>query len=326
MPAAPYPRTNVRYAFADQGEDLWVLGGVSNGAIHNDVNRYNATTNTWTPRAPIPGVPNAGEGPCGALWNGKIYVAQGTTGSALYIYDIATNTWTTGANRPVANGYGCAAGALNGKLYVAGGNAAPTTLSVYDIATNTWSTGAAPPSGIFLSGYQTVGNFLYVVGGFTPTVGVNSTATMRLDMTTGTWSSGPAFTPARADFGLASAGTKLYAIGGDANGGAFFDSTDLVNELDVAGLAGRNAGSASPPNLPQPVRQANQAGFNSTGRVGGEIWSTGGINGVTFQFLSDHLYRARPAGHHRHRRRQDRRHHLRRQGRHRHRRHHLEPG
>ena len=158
----------------------------------NDVNRYNATTNTWTPRAPIPGVPNAGEGPCGALWNNKIYVAQGTTGSALYIYDIATNTWTTGANRPVANGYGCAAGALNGKLYVAGGNAAPTVLTVYDIATNTWSTGTAPPSGIFLSGYQTVGNFLYVVGGFTPTVGVNSTATMRLDMTTGTWSSGPA--------------------------------------------------------------------------------------------------------------------------------------
>ena len=143
----------------------------------------------------------------------------------------------------MANGYGCAAGALNNKLYVIGGAAAPQTqLTIYDIATNTWSTGTPAPSGVFLSGYQTVGNYLYIVGGFTGAVGANSTATMRLDMSTGTWSSGPAFTPQRADFGLASFGTKLYAIGGDLNGGAYFDSTDARQRAEHGDLAGRKLG------------------------------------------------------------------------------------
>ena len=142
------------------------------------------------------------------LWNGKIYVAEGDTGSSWNIYDIATNAWSAGAARPgFGNGYGCAAGALNNKVYVVGGDAAPQTqLTIYDIATNTWSTGNPAPAGVFLSGYTTVGNFLYIVGGFGADAGSNSTATMRLDMSTGTWSSGPAFTPQRADFGLASFG------------------------------------------------------------------------------------------------------------------------
>ena len=61
---------------------------------------------------------------------------------------------------------------------------------------------------------------------------------------------GPAFTQARADFALSyDAGTnKLYAMGGDATGGGFFDSTNLVDEL-VGKLAWWNMG-ASPPNLP----------------------------------------------------------------------------
>ena len=268
---------------------LYVIGGVSDGTRIPDVNRYNATTNAWAPLAPIP---VASEGPCGAHWNGKLYVAEGDTGSSFRIYDIASNSWTLGAARPVASGYGCAAGALNNKVYVIGGGAAPQTqLTVYDIATNSWSTGNPAPTGVFLAGYQTVGNYLYVVGGFGASPAANSTATMRLDMSTGTWTSGPAFTPQRADFALASAGTKLYAIGGDTTGGSYFDSTDLVNELDTASWPG-GSWVASPPNLPAPPRQANQAGFNSTGRVGGEIWSTGGINGSTFQFLNAHLYRA----------------------------------
>ena len=51
----------------------------------------------------------------------------------------------------------------------------------------------------------------------------------------GVWENGPAFTPQRADFGLAyDAGTnKLYALGGDLpNDGNFFNSTNVVDELD----------------------------------------------------------------------------------------------
>ena len=85
-----------------------------------------------------------------------------------------------------------------------------------------------------LAGYQQVGQFLYVVGGFDLSA-INNATTWRLDMSSapGAWR-GPAFTPRRADFGLAyDAGTnKLYALGGDLpNDGGFFDSTNLVDEL-----------------------------------------------------------------------------------------------
>ena len=48
----------------------------------------------------------------------------------------------------------------------------------------------------------------------------------------------------------------------------------------------------SPPNLPKPNRQANQAGFFGNG----DIWSVGGINGATFQFLNEVWHRNNGGG------------------------------
>ncbi len=129
-----------------------------------------------------------------------------------------------------------------------------------------------------------------MVGGYGPT-SANSNVTMRLDMSNNTWSTGPVFTPQRADFALAASGSKLFAIGGDATGGGFFDVSAQVDELETSTWP---SGSwiSSPPNLPS-ARQANSAGFFTTGRVGGEIWSTGGINS-SFAFLTQHLFRANP--------------------------------
>jgi hypothetical protein len=292
VPGAVYPSTITRYAYVQAGSDMYVLGGVSNGTRVATMNRYDSSANTWTPRAALP---VTSEAPSAAYYNGKIYLAEGDTGLSFHIYDIATNTWTTGAprtNPPApANGYGSAAGAFGGKVYVVGGSSATSNVtSVYDIASNTWSAGNPAPAAFTLAGYHQSGQYLYVVGGFGASPAANSTATMRLDMATGTWTSGPAFTPQRADFALAMSGSKLYAIGGDANGGAFFDSVATVNELDTSGWPG-GSWATSPFDLPSP-RQGNEAGFFSTGRVGGEIWSTGGIQGASFTFLNEHLFRS----------------------------------
>ena len=109
---------------------------------------------------------------------------------------------------------------------------------------------------------------------------------MRLDMATNTWTTGPVFTPGRTDFGLAASGTKLIAVGGDANGGGFFDFSAAVDELETSTWPA-GAWASSPLDLPSP-RQANEAGFFSTGRTGGEIWSMGGYNGTG---MNDNLYR-----------------------------------
>src|SRR5690349_1092123 len=258
---AVYPSTIVRYAYAQSGQDLYVLGGVSDGTRVSAANRYNATTNAWTPLAPVP---VASEAPTAALLDGKIYLAEGDTGDSLNIYDIATNTWSSGAPRPgYTNNYGAAAGAFGGKVYVVGGSAGGTdTTSVYTVATNSWTTGAPAPVGFFLAGYTTVGQYLYVVGGFTSaSPSSNSNVTMRLDMSTGTWTVGPTYTPARADEGIASSGNTLYALGGDTPGGAFFDSSSAVDSLDVSAWPSGSWTSVADP-LPT-ARQANEGGFFS---------------------------------------------------------------
>ena len=117
--ALVYPSTITRYAYAQSGQDLYVLGGVSNGVSVATANRYNATTNIWASIAPVP---VASEAPAAALLDGKIYLAEGDTGDSFNIYNIATNTWSAGPPRPgYANNYGAAAGAFGGKVYVVGG-------------------------------------------------------------------------------------------------------------------------------------------------------------------------------------------------------------
>src|SRR4051794_23842226 len=74
---AVYPSTIARYAFVQAGADSYVLGGVSNGTKVTTMNRYSASTDTWTSRAPVP---VTSEAPTAAYTNGKIYLAEGDSG------------------------------------------------------------------------------------------------------------------------------------------------------------------------------------------------------------------------------------------------------
>ena len=86
--------------------------------------------------------------------------------------------------------------------------------------------------------------------------------------------------------------TSCISLGGDLpNDGNPFNSTNVVNELDLSGWPG-GTWNPSPPDLPAPNRQANQAGFYGNG----DIWSVGGINGATFQFLPEVWHRNNAGG------------------------------
>src|SRR5439155_5043696 len=183
----PYPTTIVRYGFVQTATDFYVFGGVDNGSITNAVNKYNVASGTWTPLAPMP---FSGEAPTCSLMHatGIVYCADGTAGNDFASYDIATDSWTPLASDPFATDhYGSASGAFNGKVFVAGGTSSISNqVDVYDVGSNTWSPGTPAPSAFLLAGYQQVGSFLYVVGGFDPTF-VNNATTWRLDLSSGTW-------------------------------------------------------------------------------------------------------------------------------------------
>jgi hypothetical protein len=292
--ASPYPVTDVRYGFAQTGQYFYVFGGVSNSTRINNVNRLNRATGMWEARAPMP---FTSEAPTCALMasTGIVYCAEGDTGTGFASYNLATDTWATLANTPNAtDNYGSASGAFNGKVFLAGGTTSfVNNVWVYDVGSNTWTSGTPAPDPFLLAGYTQVGQYLYLTGGWTGGTSTGLTTTRRLDMTVppGVWQNGPAFPMGRADFGLAyDAGkNKLYALGGDTQGGGFFDSTNEVDELDISGWPA-GTWNLSPPNLPLPNRQANQAGFSGAGA----IWSVGGINGQTFQFLAEVWHRGDP--------------------------------
>jgi hypothetical protein len=294
--ASPYPSTIVRYGFAQTATALYVFGGVSDGTRVNAVNRYDLATGTWQSRAPMP---FTSEAPTCALMEatGIVYCAEGDTGPGFASYNIATDTWTPLASDPfVTDHYGSSSGAFNGKVFVVGGTTAFSSGNwVYDVGTNTWSLGTSAPNTYLLAGYHQIGQYLYVVGGWTGGGPTGLTTTTRLNMSSapGVWESGPAFPMGRSDFGVAydAAADTLYALGGDLQGGGFFDSTNEVDQLPLSGWPG-GTWVTSPPNLPDPARQANQAGFYGNG----DIWSVGGLNGSSFQFFSDVYHRSDGGG------------------------------
>ena len=288
--ATPHPTAVGYYGFAQDGENMYIIGGGTAPSTDTAaVRRYNARTNVWTSLADMP----TAEGESVAtFYQGKIYVftvAKGD-GGRFYIYDVASNTWSQGASRPGPPNFGAAVGAFNGKVYVAGGGfgGGTTDLSIYDLATNTWSTGPVAPSPIQNPGSAQIGQFLYVIGGYIAKP-ENSNVSMRFDMATNAWSVGPVFNPKRAQLGLAAAGTKLFAMGGENDGVGGYDTSAAVHELETSTWP---AGGwfFSPDNLPSP-RMAMKAGFFSTGRAGGEIWSTGGQTADAHVRLNENLFR-----------------------------------
>jgi hypothetical protein len=297
--ALPCPIDISRYGFAQVGNDFYVISGLGiNGIVSTDVYRYNVITGGWTTLAPIP---VGSEGPVATYssYDNKIYVADGYGGqNLLRIYNIASNSWTNATARPgVTDSFGGAAGAFNAQINIAGGNSggSNTVLSNYNIPNGVWTTFTnSLPSRFYGGGFAQLGRLLYLIGGYGLT-SANSNASMRLDMAGLTWTTGPTFTPQKADFALAAAGSKLFAIGGDASGGGFFDPSSTVDELET-GTWPTGLWVSSPNDLPSS-RQGNSAGFFSALRMGGEIWSTGGItsNPAPHPIVTEeHLFRALP--------------------------------
>src|SRR5204862_7950914 len=129
--------------------------------------------------------------------NGKIYVAGGFIGgtsvtNALRIYDIATNTWTSGASMPNAGVEASAAAIVSGKFYVMGGddfNNGVNTNYIYDIASNTWTTGAVLPDARTNTYGTSYNGQIYVYGGVLIVGGAFNTVDnlLRYNPVTNTW-------------------------------------------------------------------------------------------------------------------------------------------
>jgi N-acetylneuraminic acid mutarotase len=153
-------------------------------SVRNEV--FDPVTGRWTSRADAPTPRNSA---ASAVISGKIYVVggrrfskgpDGTTRQVnvptLEVYEPRLNRWETRAPMPQAQG-GLAAAALDGKLYVFGGEQWVPEQKVfaeswvYDPRTDKWDALPPLPTPRHGLGASAVGNRIYVFGGGTRTGG-----------------------------------------------------------------------------------------------------------------------------------------------------------
>ena len=169
-------------AGASNGTFFYAAGGYSfsSGMTLAVVNRFDPVANSWTAMASMPQAAIMATAVYYPPTN-KIYVfggedaALGTNYNITRIYDIATNTWSTGANMPDVHSF--AAGGYipaTGKIYIISGyntgqvtSAQPNTWA-YDPVANTWTdlTATVPfPHPAGGTAFGVINNKLYIAGG-----------------------------------------------------------------------------------------------------------------------------------------------------------------
>jgi Galactose oxidase, central domain/Kelch motif len=215
-------------AGASDNTYLYEAGGYSFTAATNldAFNRYDPFADTWTTLASMP---TAAFMPSSVYYppTNKIYVFggedadSGTNYNITRIYDVASGTWTTGANMPdvrsfMASGYNSA----NGKIYLVSGyntgdvsSAQPNTWE-YDPVANSFTERAPIPHAVGGAAFGIIDGHLYVAGGRDATNTVVNLV-WDYDIAANTWTQ-KAVMPAVQDNGAGSAValSRLWVFGG----------------------------------------------------------------------------------------------------------------
>jgi N-acetylneuraminic acid mutarotase len=221
---------------------------------------YDPAADSWRNLAPMP----IKRGSAAAnLVNGKVYVMGGattaegskdvaisnaTTANNLTrndIYDIASNTWSSGAPMALARNH-MFSGTVGGKIYIIGGRIAHAFVAAsqntdvveqYDPATNTWGAQMTKmPTARSGGGWATYGGKIYVAGGEVATNSLVGAfrALEAFDPATNSWSILPSMPMPRHGVAGAMIGNKLHLVSGMITSAAAGAGQDRTVEVHVA--------------------------------------------------------------------------------------------
>lgn len=192
----PLPEARGEHIAAVIGQRIHVIGGrlratpaAEHFFAHLDTRSHHVLdtgTGQWTQAAPAPTARNSAGA---AVIDGRIYVVGGRENrpqpdgtqqqvnvATLEVYDPASDSWRTLSPMPRAQG-GCAAAALDGRLYVFGGEQWTPEQRVfpqswvYDPAEDSWAPVADMPTPRHGLLADRIGQAVFVIGGATKTGG-----------------------------------------------------------------------------------------------------------------------------------------------------------
>jgi N-acetylneuraminic acid mutarotase len=263
---------------------IYVAGGEGSGGFLSTLQIFSPATNVWSSGRDMPRVRS---GMVVAPINGKLYAAGGASVGfnpvvqvkILQAYNPATNTWAKLTPLPAATSYACG-GAINGKLYVAGGFANSGTLNtlhVYDPVTNAWSTLAPMPTARFGCAAGVINGRLYVAGGENCSGGCVSLNNLEsYNPATNRWTKLAPMPAARSSTSGAAIDGLLYVVAG-------FASSANTSKMQAYNPA-TNAWTNKAP-IPGPARNGIAVAAG-----GGKLYAFGGTDGSFFFYNSVDIY------------------------------------
>ncbi len=229
-PKKPMPTPRTDFAIAEYQNNIYIIGGTNADGSYSSVNEiYDTVNDSWTTMASIP---TARSGIEGNVVNGKIYVMGGENYSGYInllqafpqndIYNIATNSWSSGKSMPVPV-YAYSSAVIDNKIYYLGGanHLTPNNLTqIYDPQKNSWTFGAnfSMPM-MTAAAAATTGVMapkrIYLFGGTSdePLAGENNTQVY--DPANNSWSNGTVMPSGRSSMAAATVDDLIYVIGGN---------------------------------------------------------------------------------------------------------------
>jgi N-acetylneuraminic acid mutarotase len=231
------------------GDSAWLIGGLRDspeGAVASDqVERFDPTINSWGlgPKLPV-----ALHHDMAVAYDGQLLTLGGwtpegrnlTANVSNRVYSLVGSRWIDWPSMPTARAAG-AAGVVDGKVVVVGGQGADSLVTATDIYDGKrWVQGAPIPTPREHLGAASDGRYLYAVGGRSE--GKNLNTVERYDPRTDTWAELPHMRTKRNGVGVAIVGGQLYAVGGET-------SYEVLRNVEIYDIARRSWSNAPP--LPQ---------------------------------------------------------------------------
>jgi N-acetylneuraminic acid mutarotase len=229
-----------RHAGGVLGKSIVVVGGLSGDELHalSRVDAFNVETRIWSALADLP-VPLYDANGATTINNRKLYVTGGRSGPnasplrSLYVYDLATKSWSRKADMPLRGVIGVQAN-IQGKLYVYTHTLSPTDphlFASYNPKTDKWVRLPSPHRGHFA--YPVAGS---INGKFYLTSGQGEPFADRTlevyDPATRTWTTKRPMPTARAVASAAVVHGKLFVAGGVVDRNGLAVSTDVLEAYD----------------------------------------------------------------------------------------------
>ncbi|MGD1241291.1 Kelch repeat-containing protein [Mycobacterium seoulense] len=267
LPDAPTPR--LMMAWAVQGDKIWILGGLRNGAALQTVESYDPRTGAWQTGPPLP-IPL--HHATAATYRGEVVVLGGASDQLAdasdKVFALRGGNWVELPHLTHARAAPAAA-VVGDKLVAVGGQNAKQLVPQTEVFDgNSWKDAADMPTPREHLAAVSDGTYVYAIGGRFLSADKNSAANERFDPQSGAWTKLVGMPTPRGSYGATYLDGRIVVAGGE-------EPTMVLNVVEMYDIADGKWST-----LP-PMPTARHAEVVAT--VGNTVYCIGGANRPTHE-------------------------------------------